>query len=77
MLLTKTLRIGASTAVEREEDILEIGLVAVEADDLEARKRLDESVGRPLQGERDDVAVPPGLRHAGNGSRRHPPAAWP
>ena len=58
--------------VEREEDVLEVGLVAVEADDLEPRERLHEPVGGPLEGERDDGAVPPGLAYAGDARRTRP-----
>src|SRR5690242_2358005 len=51
-------RMRALLPVEREEDVFEICLVAVERQDVMARERLHERIGLACQDEDDDRAPP-------------------
>src|SRR5581483_7783066 len=72
----KTLRSTLSrllTPVEGEEDVLQVGLVAVECEHVVAGERLDQRIGFALEREQHRAAVPGELPHAGDvveGGRR-------
>src|SRR5581483_2643409 len=57
-------------AVEVEKDVLEVGLVAVDAEDAETGERLDQRVGLSLEREEHGLAVPLDLAHPGDPCER-------
>src|SRR5664280_942187 len=65
-VLPKTLlSIARPVSVEREEEVLEIGLVTVEREHLVARQRLDQWIGGPLKRKQHNRPLSLELAHTG------------